>query len=342
MSYILEALKQAEEERGSDRLSKVLTAQPVDELQQNAVDWKKWLTIAIFVNAVVLFVWIAWKFFAVSTDPEVSSKSVQSELGTVVSATPTAEALTEPLSSTSETKTVSKPAEPLATVDTVSTAERAETRSSVNAAITPKETVPAITKPVQTPPVSPVEKAEPEVAAIVEKKIIPSEVATAKAQEPKSLPVDQIQALPPETKSTMPVLDTPQIKAEISAPKVEPLPATPREQLAMETTQEVEQPKPEMIEPEVAEPQFVEPIAAVQRPPVPEFAELPYSLQQKIPEIRISVHIFNSEPQQRKVRINGQIFREGDEVARDLWVEEITPRGVIFDYDQTVFRLNLH
>ena len=53
MSYILEALKQAEEERGSDRLSKVLSASPVEDVQQSSVDWKKWLTIAIFINAML-------------------------------------------------------------------------------------------------------------------------------------------------------------------------------------------------------------------------------------------------------------------------------------------------
>lgn len=332
MSYILEALKQAEEERGSDRLSKkVLSAQPVEDEQQNSVDWKKWLTIAIFINAVVLFVWIAWKFVSITLDSEVNNESVQSELPSSVNAT----------------ATIDEPTETIASVETTMTKEEqtpaiAEPIESQVSAIVPEK--------VQQPSMPPLEISESEVDTVVEEKIIPSKIVAPKVAKPTPLPEDFEQALvlekpslsPPATKSTKPVIAAPVIKAEIITPKVEPLPATPREQLGIESEQEIVNSEPEIVEPEMIEPEVVEQIAVVQRPPVPEFAELPYSLQQQIPEIRISVHIYNSEPQQRKVRINGKIFREGDEVERNLFVEEVTPRGVIFDYDQTVFRLNLH
>lgn len=324
MSYILEALKQAEEERGSDRLSGALSVPQVDVDQQKTVDWKKWLTIAIFINAIVLFVWVAWKFVSITAQNETAVETIQSD--------PMQDAQPE-----------------VATIQPSPLFTESED--------TPLETEVPKPKISEQIPV-----AKPEVPDIVPADPVPSETA-AVAKSEMNIPntktladdhLDKKQAIAPKPQLEKPV-DTPlPVKPEIDTAKVEPLPAV--EPLPVvkppEPRQEAPPVEPDNIEPapvataaepepEASAPQALENVAVVQRPPVPEFAELPYGLQQKIPEIRISVHIFNDDPQLRKVRINGRILREGEEVERNLTVDEITPHGVIFTYARTVFRLNL-
>ena len=75
---------------------------------------------------------------------------------------------------------------------------------------------------------------------------------------------------------------------------------------------------------------------------VSDFGELPYDIQEKIPDLGISVHMFNEEdPTQRRVRINGRMYTEGASLQRDMALVEITRYGVIFDYQGHVFRLNV-
>jgi general secretion pathway protein B len=44
----------------------------------------------------------------------------------------------------------------------------------------------------------------------------------------------------------------------------------------------------------------------------------------------MSLHFYAGNPAQRMVRIDDRILREGQTLADDLVLEEITPRGVIF------------
>ena len=307
MSYILEALKQAEEERGSDRLSKVIAVQQSDDPQQNSIDWKKWLTIAIFINAVVLFVWVAWKLVGITANNEGEMQTVK----------------VEPL------KPQQRPA-----------------IAEENVPVFANSTKPVVEKAPSEPSRKQVTKVEisvkPKAPAIVQEVVKKPQDLAAEKIKPEPLDADVVMAdmIEDEPQGTRAVdQNKPKLAAvtetEVSAAKIEPLPKLPREELIIEEPEQVLSPEPEIAAP--AEP---EQIAVVQRQ-VPEFAELPYGLQQQIPDIRISVHIYNNEPQQRKVRINGQIFREDDEVDRGLTIEEITPLGVIFNYEETAFKLNL-
>ncbi len=74
---------------------------------------------------------------------------------------------------------------------------------------------------------------------------------------------------------------------------------------------------------------------------VSEFGELPYDIQEKVPDLNISVHLFNQQPALRKVRINGRMYTEGANLQNDLALVEITRYGVIFDYRGHLFRLNV-
>ena len=89
MSYILEALKQAEQERGSERLTKTLSTYQVSNEDNSSINWKKWLTIAIFINAVVLFVWVAWKIVLITKENDIETQTIRLESSSPVDTKPT-------------------------------------------------------------------------------------------------------------------------------------------------------------------------------------------------------------------------------------------------------------
>lgn len=62
---------------------------------------------------------------------------------------------------------------------------------------------------------------------------------------------------------------------------------------------------------------------------IPHQRQLPYDLQDAIPDMNISVHMYSANPSSRLVRINNTIYREGDLIDSELKLEEITPDGLI-------------
>ncbi len=65
--------------------------------------------------------------------------------------------------------------------------------------------------------------------------------------------------------------------------------------------------------------------------------ELPFDMQQHIPIMEFSAHIYSSNPLQRSIVINGRFMEEGDWLASDLFLSEITPDGAIFDFQGQLF-----
>ena len=70
---------------------------------------------------------------------------------------------------------------------------------------------------------------------------------------------------------------------------------------------------------------------------IPERDELPANLQQHIPMMEFSAHVYSSNPLQRSIVINGVFMEEGDYLASDLLLSEITPKGAIFDFQGQLF-----
>lgn len=69
--------------------------------------------------------------------------------------------------------------------------------------------------------------------------------------------------------------------------------------------------------------------------------DLPLSIQQSLPAFIISVAVYSNDPTSRMVKINGQLMREGQYLTAGLKLEEITPEGVIFSYQNYRFRVGL-
>jgi general secretion pathway protein B len=61
-------------------------------------------------------------------------------------------------------------------------------------------------------------------------------------------------------------------------------------------------------------------------------AELPPSVRQELPAMKITVHAYSGDPGGRLVGMDNRILREGDFVVPGLELEEITPDGMILTY----------
>jgi len=74
---------------------------------------------------------------------------------------------------------------------------------------------------------------------------------------------------------------------------------------------------------------------------LPSIGELPYVVQEKMPPFNVSVHMFHADPEQRRMRINSNMYTEGKQLQQDLKLVEITRYGAVFDFQGNLFRLNV-
>jgi general secretion pathway protein B len=72
-----------------------------------------------------------------------------------------------------------------------------------------------------------------------------------------------------------------------------------------------------------------------------DFYDLPDSIQQQLPAIIVSAHVYSSNPLQRSIVINNNFMEEGEYVIDNLILHEITADGAIFDYEDTRFHYNV-
>lgn len=70
---------------------------------------------------------------------------------------------------------------------------------------------------------------------------------------------------------------------------------------------------------------------------IPEINQLPQNIQSEIPQLKIFGHVYSNSPDTRLININGNIYKEGDTVVKDLKVVEITETGVVLNYNGTRF-----
>jgi len=76
------------------------------------------------------------------------------------------------------------------------------------------------------------------------------------------------------------------------------------------------------------------------QPPV-RITELPINVQRQIPNLIFSSHLYSDDAGFRMVNINGKMIREGDMVANDLKLLEITEGGVVLGYLHYVFEVSV-
>jgi len=90
-----------------------------------------------------------------------------------------------------------------------------------------------------------------------------------------------------------------------------------------------------------------EPMATAGRPPttstadLPLLKELPFAIQAAIPEMKFSGHAYSADPDLRLIMVNTSIVREGDIIAPDVRLVEITENGLVLSFRQKRFRVEL-
>lgn len=65
--------------------------------------------------------------------------------------------------------------------------------------------------------------------------------------------------------------------------------------------------------------------------------QLPFAIRQQMPSFKVNVHVFDPNPDNRLVIINGVSFKIGDSVEEVATIKDITSEGVVVDLSGTVF-----
>lgn len=63
------------------------------------------------------------------------------------------------------------------------------------------------------------------------------------------------------------------------------------------------------------------------------FWELPDTVQQEIPALTFSFHVYSKNPERRTIIINKRRIKEGGLITKDLVLREITEKGVVIDWE---------
>ncbi|MFW2374444.1 MAG: general secretion pathway protein GspB [Gammaproteobacteria bacterium] len=72
---------------------------------------------------------------------------------------------------------------------------------------------------------------------------------------------------------------------------------------------------------------------------VPHLRDMPPLVQQAIPDMEFAGHVYSSNAEQRSVIINDRSMAEGETIVDGLKVEQITQKGVVFDYQNQLFQM---
>jgi len=100
-------------------------------------------------------------------------------------------------------------------------------------------------------------------------------------------------------------------------------------------------PEPEPASPAEVQPPSQATLHRADGPDVPSLRALPEAMRKALPEIHISVHLYDNKPRRRKARINGRMLQEGEEVAPGLRLDRITRSGVVLRYRDRSFYMQV-
>ncbi len=71
------------------------------------------------------------------------------------------------------------------------------------------------------------------------------------------------------------------------------------------------------------------------------YYDLPPDIQQQLPAIIVTAHVYSSNPLQRSMIINNHFMEEDEYLIDNLILHEITRDGAIFDYEEIFFYYNM-
>jgi general secretion pathway protein B len=67
--------------------------------------------------------------------------------------------------------------------------------------------------------------------------------------------------------------------------------------------------------------------------------QLDFAIRKNIPPVKISIHIYDPDPENRMLMINGEKFAIGDSIEGLVTVRDIVPEGVVLEFENIRFLL---
>ncbi len=183
--------------------------------------------------------------------------------------------------------------------------------------------------------------------------------------EPWQAPGKSAPAEPSEVRGVKPAIPAPgpaadgaqsrpSVEKPIAAPReVKERPRTARSEIIAATQAPSQQPSAPRQAPVVEgtslpfeKPSPAPPVGGEAAPPangrVLKRADLPASIAGGLPEFKISLHYYITEPRSRVVWINDRTLHEGESLSEGLKVEQINEGGVVMNYRGWRFQLDLN
>jgi general secretion pathway protein B len=146
------------------------------------------------------------------------------------------------------------------------------------------------------------------------------------------------QPLPPQPQvareSTLPP------PANVTAENKEQLKADDKKDVPPPEKKDIAQPAPSPPPAPESSPREIKPVKPSNK--VLSIKELPAAIKGSLPELKMTVHSYNEQPQSRFTVINNNTVREGQPINAELKVEQITPNGVILNYQGHRFVLGIN
>lgn len=339
MSYILEALKKSDQERNRGAAPGLQTVHtPVVHESNRRYWWVYLLAGALFVNAGLLLWWLQpWKAPGSKADHVASQQQVAStidqtskppinDVALVASKPDNKAAPSQP--SAVATKEQQKPV--LQKQETASAEEFTSARKD-RTSTAAKNT--AKNKTESSPGSADLEVKKSDTAELqVSKPSGPAQATSSPTpkvdttrREAKS--VEQSKEKPPEP------ADKVREKPSLKAARTKTAPAERLAELHAKALDEALTSKPKPAQPGITPPD-----TAAQMEQLPGLKSLPINIQKEIPDLALSFLVYADEPTDRMVNVNGQMMREGQEVAPGLKIEQITPDGAVFNYKGLRFK----
>jgi general secretion pathway protein B len=345
MSYILEAIKKADHKRKLGEVPDVHSDHDLDlEEPAKRVVWPYLLAALLFFNAAVIAWWLEpWNDkpqVAVkdkietpkakgtsAVDPTSTTTETADSKGNIVPPVAVPEIITNPSSniggdSPNQTAALTKQEDAPATI----TIQPVNKEADLDAAI------PTVVPP---PPISPVlkntstiESAPPEISI---------DMTSADKLVSENKPASQLNNVgESQTGSIAPLQGIKEVGEIAQSSETTDANAT-----TLEKTVLLEEDGEEVDPDEEDEEIEVEEIKAFDISKIPLQYQLPMSIQQKLPEIKMSFHSYKYRPGSRLVRINGRIMREGQDMTKEVKLEKIVPSGVVMLFEGRRFRVKL-
>ena len=331
MSYILEALKKSDQERNRGAAPGLQTVHtPVVHESNRRYWWVYLLAGALFVNAGLLLWWLQpWKASGSKADHVASQQQVASTIDqtskppindvALVASTPDNKAApSQP--SAAATKEQQKPV--LQRQETASAEEFTSARKD-RTSTAAKNT--AKNKTDSSPGSAELGVRKNDTAELQVSK--PSVPAKAEATRRDAKPVDQS-----KEKQPAPTADVRE-RPSSTTDRAKPAPAERLAELHAKALDEALTSKPKPAQPGITPPD-----TADQMEQLPGLKSLPINIQKEIPDLALSFLVYADKPTDRMVNVNGQMMREGQEVAPGLKIEQITPDGAVFNYKGRRFK----